>query len=62
MLQIKNSANPQYMLNQILANNPNTAKALDLIKQNGGNAEQAFYNYANQIGVNPQQFLNQLRG
>ena len=36
-------------------------QAMDLIKQNGGDARTAFYNLAKQKGVNPDDILNQLR-
>lgn len=36
-------------------------QAMDLIRQNGGNAQQAFYNLAKQKGVDPNSILNQLR-
>ncbi len=36
-------------------------QAMDLVKQNGGDAKAAFYNLAKQKGVNPDDILNQLR-
>lgn len=53
--------NPQAMMNQMLANNPNYAKALELVRQNGGDAQKAFYNLANQYGVDPNEILNSLK-
>ena len=61
MAQVKTAQNPQLMLNQMLGNNPNLGQAMELIKQAGGNGQQAFYNYAKQLGVDPQQVLNMLQ-
>ena len=36
-------------------------QAMDVIKQNGGDAKTAFYNLAKQKGINPDDILNQLR-
>ena len=36
-------------------NNPRLQEAINLVKQNGGNAEQVFYQLAKQKGVNPQE-------
>lgn len=60
MRQILAAQNPQAALNQMLLNNPQTANLIQLIKDNGGDPKAAFFNYANQLGVNPQQILNYL--
>ena len=49
------------MLNQMFANNPNYAQAQQLIQQSGGDAKKAFYDLAQQMGVDPEQILSQLR-
>lgn len=49
------------MLNQMFAGNPNYQQAQQLIQQNGGDAKAAFYNLAQQMGVDPEQILSQLR-
>lgn len=48
---IKNAGNPQAMFMQMVQNNPAYQKAMNYIQQNGGNAENAFYNYASQHNV-----------
>ena len=53
--------NPSMMLNQMFANNPNYAQAQQLIQQSGGDAKKAFYDLAQQMGVDPEQILSQLR-
>lgn len=60
MRTVKMSQNPQYALNQLLATNPQLQQAMQFIKQNGGNGEQAFYTLAKQYGVSPNDFLNML--
>ena len=58
---IRTAGNPQVMMDQMLRNNPNYSKALELVRQNGGNAQQAFYSLANQYGVDPNEILNSLK-
>ena len=58
---VRTAANPNAMMEQMLSSNPNYARAQELIRQNGGNAQQAFYNLANQYGVDPNEILNSLR-
>ena len=61
MNQIKMAQNPQLALNQILMNNPNINSIMELIKNNGGNLQTAFYNLAKQKGIDPQVVLNELQ-
>lgn len=61
MNQIKMAQNPQYALNQMLMSNPQIAQAVNFIKSSGGNPQQAFYNLAQQKGVDPQMVLNELQ-
>ena len=42
------------------ANNPQMQQVMQVIQQNGGNAQQAFYNLAQQKGVDPNVILQQL--
>lgn len=61
MNQIKMAQNPQLALNQILMNNPNINSIMELVKNNGGNLQTAFYSLAKQKGIDPQVVLNELR-
>ena len=61
MNQIKMAQNPQYALTQMFLNNPQLGQVINLIKSNGGNAQQTFYNLAKQKGIDPQTILNQLQ-
>jgi len=58
---VRMAGNPQAMMDQLLSNNPNYSKALELVRQNGGNAQKAFYNLASQYGVDPNEILNSLK-
>lgn len=49
--QILGSANPQAVFNQIVANNPEAKKAMDIINQYGnGDPRAGFMNYASATG------------
>ena len=61
MNQVKAAQNPQLMLNQLISTNPQLQNALNFIKQNGGDPRTAFFNYARQQGINPQEILNLLK-
>ena len=57
----KSVGNPAMMMQQMMGNNPNYQKAMELIKQHGGNARSAFYALAQQMGVDPNTVLNSLK-
>ena len=57
----KSAGNPAMMMQQMMGNNPNYQKAMELIKQHGGNAQSAFYALAQQMGVDPNTVLNSLK-
>ena len=61
MHQVQAAANPQLALNQLLMSNPQLAQAFSLIRSMGGNPQNTFYNYAKQIGINPEDVLNSLK-
>lgn len=54
----KNSPNPQALLNNLLAQNP---QVTGLINQYGGNPKTAFYALAQQRGVDPNSILDMLK-
>ena len=60
MNTIKNSGNPQMMLQQMMMKNPNIKQVMDYINANGGNPKDAYYKMANDIGANPDDIINQL--
>ena len=65
MQPIKNALgmarNPQMMMTQMLQNNPMYSQVQQIIQQNGGDPKAAFYNLCNQMGVDPNEILNQLK-
>lgn len=61
MNTVRSAGNPQMMLQQILGNNPQYAQVQQLISDNGGDAQRAFYSLANQMGIDPNEVLNALR-
>lgn len=61
MDMLKNSQNPQMMLQNIVNQNPNMQQVMNLVKQSGGDAKSAFYNLAKQKGIDPNQILSMLK-
>ena len=55
---LKNSPNPQALLNNLLARNP---QVTGLINQYGGNPKTAFYALAQQKGIDPNSILDMLK-
>lgn len=54
---IKSMGNPQMMIQQM----PQYKQAMDYINENGGDAKLAFYKMAEEMGVDPDEILNQMR-
>jgi len=55
---IKNSQNPQALISNMMAQNPQVA---NIINAYGGDPKAAFYGLAQQKGVNPDDILNMLK-
>lgn len=59
--QFKSGPNAQLAMNQFLMGNPQLKSVMDFVQtQHNGNAKEAFYDYANQMGINPDEFISQL--
>lgn len=58
---VSTAQNPQLALNQIIMNNPQFAQAFNLIKLMGGDPKTTYYNYARQMGVDPDNFLQTVK-
>lgn len=58
---IQASGNPQMMMQRMLGNNPQYAQVQKFVADNGGDAKQAFYSLASQMGIDPNEVLNALR-
>ena len=54
---LKSMGNPQLMLNQMMAQNPQLKTVLD---ECGGDYQKAFYRLAEMQGVNPQDILKEI--
>ena len=61
MNNLRSAGNPQMMLNQMMAQNPQIQQVQEYVKQNGGDAKAAFYAKAQELGVNPEEILNMLK-
>lgn len=62
MSLVRSAGNPQAMMSQLMQNNPQYSQVMKIIQENGGDAKAAFYNLAQQQGVDPNQILNMLNG
>ena len=58
---LRNSNNPQALLQMMANQNPQLRQVMNLINQNGGDARQTFYALAKQKGINPDDILNMLK-
>jgi hypothetical protein len=55
--------NPQeYIQNMAAQNSPLLQEAINCIKQNGGDGQKAFYQYASDHGIDPQMLANLMTG
>lgn len=61
MQVVRNSNNPEAMINMLAESNPQLKQALDIIRQAGNNPERAFYALCEQKGIDPQQILDALK-
>ena len=61
MGMLNSSQNPQAMMNQIMANNPNLKQVMDFINQSGGDPKKAFYALAEQKGIDPQEIFDLMK-
>lgn len=59
--QIMNSPNPMVLFNQLAMGNPNLQPIANALK-NGANPQNLFFELCKQKGVDPNQFLEQLKG
>ena len=54
---IRSIGNPQMMIQQM----PQYKQVMDYVKENGGDPKTAFYKMAEQMGINPDDIINQLK-
>lgn len=55
---VKSASNPMAMIQNMAAQNPQVQQA---IRMAGGDPKAAFYNLAQQQGINPDEIINMLR-
>ena len=58
---LRNSNNPQMLLQNMIQQNPQMQQAMNIVRQNGNDPKTAFYALAKQRGVNPEQILQMLK-
>ena len=56
-----NSSNPKEFLNNLISNNPNLKNVMNMLNTSGMSPKQFFYQYAQNNGIDPDQFLNSLK-
>lgn len=57
-----NSSNPNELINSLISKNPQLQNLMQLYNSSGLTPKQFFYNYANSKGINPDSFINSLKG
>ena len=58
---LRNSNNPEMLMNQLMQQNPQLAPTINLIKANG-NYEQVFRKMCSDRGINADDFIRQMNG
>lgn len=61
MEMLKGASNPTAMMQQMVQNNPNYKQVMDYVNRNGGDPRKAFYQMAQEKGVNPNDILSLLK-
>ena len=61
MNAIRTAGDPQAALQQMAGSNPQVQQAIDLVRQNGGDARAAFFNKAQELGIDPESILRMIR-
>ena len=58
---LKSASNPQRMIAEIIANSPNGKEIMDYINQFNGDYEKAFRSKAQEMGIDVNDFLNNMK-
>lgn len=61
MNMLSGAQDPGAMIGKMLEGNPNMKQITDLINNAGGDPRKAFYQLAQQKGVDPQEILNMMK-
>ena len=59
---IKNAGNPQALLNNMIAQNPQMKQAIQYVNDNGGNPKAAFEKLAKEKGIDPIEIQKIIQG
>ena len=59
--QIVKSGNPQQVIQNMAMSNPKLRNLINLLQGSKMTPKQFFYHYAQQQGINPEQFINTLK-
>ena len=59
--QIMVAKNPNAVMQSLMQQNPQLKQTMDYINQNGGNAEQLYYQKAKEMNTDPNVIINQLK-
>ena len=58
---LKSANNPQRMIAELIANNPNGKEIMDYVNQFNGDYEKAFRSKAQEMGIDVNDFLNNMK-
>ena len=58
---LMNSSDPQSFIQNMIKNNPQAQNLMQVFNSSGLTPKQFFYNYARQKGIDPEQFLQNLK-
>ena len=61
MKTVRLAQNPQTAMQALINNNPQFKHVMDIVNQNGGDAQKAFYKLAEEKGIDPDDILNMLK-
>ena len=56
-----NSTDPQSFIQNMIKNNPKAQNLMNMFQSSGMSPKQFFYQYARNTGVDPDQFINNLK-
>lgn len=61
MTMVSGAQDQNGMIRQLMANNPQMQQVMDMINSAGGDPRRAFYELAQQRGVDPQEILDMMK-
>ena len=61
MAMVSGAQDPMAMINRLAGNNPQVKQVMDVIRNAGGDPRRAFYQLAEEKGVDPNEILNMMK-